>query len=333
MRRNEGIVIAQTTLLKQTLSKLLPTGSNYAFLDFPNYSNVGDSALWLGGLRLLSETAGRLPNYVSSKDNFDRDRLLKAVPDGPIFLSGGGNFGDIWPWFQEFREMIINQFKDRVVVQLPQTISFKEEVAVTRCKQAIAQHSNFHLLVRDRPSFEFAQQHFQCPIELVPDMAFGIGVLKRPISPDYDIFMLLREDSERASYDRSILYTLPNIITADWLEEPEKFNQTSKYQAAFKALFTGSWNREEARVVYYQQLATGRLNRGLKLLSSGRRIITDRLHGHILSTLLDIPHVTLDNNYGKISSYINAWTNTFPALHTAVTAEEALEKLALLPNN
>ncbi|WP_276524270.1 polysaccharide pyruvyl transferase family protein, partial [Enterobacter hormaechei] len=46
--------------------------------------------------------------------------------------------------------------------------------------------------------------------------------------------------------------------------------------------------------------ARRRVERGLRLLSRGERIVTDRLHGHILSLLLGIPHVVLDNDYGKL---------------------------------
>lgn len=331
MLRNEKVIAAQVARIKDVIGKLLPYGTKYALLDFPDYENVGDSAIWLGGVKLISQLTGNMPTYVCKLERFDAAELRKALPSGPILLQGGGNFGDIWPWFQDFREMIIDQFKDRLIIQLPQTISFKDQLAIDRSAKIIAQHSNFHLLVRDQPSFEFAKKHFQCPVELVPDMAFGLGAIKRPLVASTDVFMLLREDAERAEYDHSLLKAIPNSTSADWLDEPKHFSSVAKYIAGFKSVCLGAMSRDERRIIYYQQLATGRLNRGLKMLSSGQHVITDRLHAHILSTLLDIPHVALDNNYGKISSYINAWTSTYPALQTAKTSNEALEKLALLP--
>nr|KAG5697703.1 hypothetical protein BaRGS_000588 [Batillaria attramentaria] len=47
---------------------------------------------------------------------------------------------------------------------------------------------------------------------------------------------------------------------------------------------------------------------GLLFLQRGRVVVTDRLHGHILCVLLDIPHVLLDNADNKLSSYYNTWT-------------------------
>jgi pyruvyl transferase EpsO len=70
--------------------------------------------------------------------------------------------------------------------------------------------------------------------------------------------------------------------------------------------------------------ATIRVGRGLNLLSSGRHIVTDRLHGHIMSVLLGIPHVVIDNGYGKIGGYIDAWTAGSGVVQKAESLTEAL---------
>ncbi|MNC34023.1 putative pyruvyl transferase EpsO [compost metagenome] len=46
----------------------------------------------------------------------------------------------------------------------------------------------------------------------------------------------------------------------------------------------------------------------INLFSDYENIITDRLHGHILSCLMNIPHTVHDNSYGKNSGYLQAWT-------------------------
>jgi pyruvyl transferase EpsO len=37
-------------------------------------------------------------------------------------------------------------------------------------------------------------------------------------------------------------------------------------------------------------------------------VVTDRLHGHILAMLMDMPTLVLDNSYGKNSRYAAVWT-------------------------
>jgi hypothetical protein len=65
---------------------------------------------------------------------------------------------------------------------------------------------------------------------------------------------------------------------------------------------------------------TGSLNASVAqwLLGSGRVVITDRLHGHILCTLLEIPHVVLDNSYGKISRFLDSFTRNCELVRAAV---------------
>jgi pyruvyl transferase EpsO len=60
------------------------------------------------------------------------------------------------------------------------------------------------------------------------------------------------------------------------------------------------------------------------LLSAGRVVVTDRLHAHLLSLLLAIPHAVLDNTYGKLGRFLDAWTGAAEGVHRVATAEEAL---------
>jgi pyruvyl transferase EpsO len=76
---------------------------------------------------------------------------------------------------------------------------------------------------------------------------------------------------------------------------------------------------------FYYQLAKERLLRGETLLSSGKVVVTDRLHAHILCTLLDIPHVVLDNSYRKIGNFRDAWGTGGDKCLTANTLEDAMK--------
>ena len=67
----------------------------------------------------------------------------------------------------------------------------------------------------------------------------------------------------------------------------------------------------------YPALARRRLRRGVRVLSTGRVVVTDRLHGHILALLLGIPHVVTDTAQGKISAFVEAWTADSNLVRTA----------------
>jgi exopolysaccharide biosynthesis predicted pyruvyltransferase EpsI len=82
-------------------------------------------------------------------------------------------------------------------------------------------------------------------------------------------------------------------------------------------------DRLALRAASYQAAARARVLRGRRLLSSGRMVITDRLHAHFLSLLLAIPHAVLDNSYGKLGRFLEAWTGTAAGVHRAASIDDA----------
>src|SRR5215207_2636479 len=66
-----------------------------ALVDFPNHTNVGDQAIWVGARRLL-EQLGSDVGYVADHASYSPRRLRQRVPHGPVLLHGGGSFGDVW---------------------------------------------------------------------------------------------------------------------------------------------------------------------------------------------------------------------------------------------
>ncbi len=54
------------------------------------------------------------------------------------------------------------------------------------------------------------------------------------------------------------------------------------------------------------------LHRSIYQLNRFPFVITNRLHGHILCTLLEIPHIFLPNSYGKNQNWYTTWTQSIP---------------------
>jgi pyruvyl transferase EpsO len=175
---------------------------------------------------------------------------------------------------------------------------------------------------RDERSLEIAQREFSAPSELCPDMAFCLGPLAPPRGATKRVVWLLRTDKESA-------VTAPSDEAAavtDWLDEPATLLRRVNYTlmgAMLREPSSKYWRSLLMRT--YTPLATQRLRRGLRSLSAGDVVITDRLHGHILSMLLGKPHVILDNTYGKLSSFHEKWTSGLDDVHVARTVGEARE--------
>lgn len=310
------LIVELENQLSETIS--LYSSPDFALLDFPNHANVGDSAIWLGELRLLGKLAGAAPGYVCAFDNFDEEAMRAAVPEGTVFLHGGGNFGDIWNHHQTFREDVIARLGDRRIVQLPQSIHYGDPERIARTARVIAAHPDFTLLVRDLPSLDLARRHFDCAVKLCPDSAFAMG--EREGTPaSIDVLAMLRTDKERSE-----TISLPADITVeDWL-----IDDTAAVRRAKAAGIMRAWTSlspASARASAYEAAARHRVERGFRQLARGRAIVTDRLHVHILSLLLGRPHAVLDNHYGKIARFLEAFTQGFPLVHRAEGITDAVD--------
>lgn len=305
--------------IHEQLGPLL-AGRPFALVDFPDHSNVGDSAIYLGELAYFRKHMGCEPAYGCSYQRYDRQALERYVPEGPIFIHGGGNFGDIWDHHHAFRLQILRDFPHRRIIQLPQSIHFSSEERLKETARAISTHGDFVLLVRDEPSLELARKRFNCEVRLSPDMAFCLGPMERIGSPVLDTLYLLRTDSERRN---GIAYQpREGEAVADWIEDELLPLRLAKLRGLVRGAVSAP-GTHAGRNLFYEEAAWSRVRRGVRLLSQGRTIVTDRLHSHIISLLLGLPHAVLDNSYGKLSRFISAWTSGAPDVLVARSIEEA----------
>jgi pyruvyl transferase EpsO len=132
---------------------------------------------------------------------------------------------------------------------------------------------------------------------------------------------LLRTDKEsRAPSARGV----GRDGVVDWLDEPPTLLRSISYVLTdvVRRGGPGSLARPLLTAIY-EPLARQRLRRGVAVLSAGHVVVTDRLHGHILSLLLGIPHVVLDNSYGKLSSFVATWTHDVDGVLRAESVTEA----------
>ncbi len=294
----------------------------FCLLDFPDHRNVGDSAIWLGTTAYFREHRGTEPGYVASLAAFSEAALRASVPKGPIVIHGGGNFGDLWPRHHGFREHLLERFPDREIIQLPQSIHFEHPEQVAGTAHAIARHGGFRLLVRDQASYDFATANFDCEVRLCPDMAFFLGALDRQDAPEVDVCYLMRTDKERALGTPAGRLDYTSRVV-DWLTESRLSVQAHKLLGMAAGLRDGRRDRLALRSTWYDAVARARVARGCRLLSSGRVVITDRLHAHILSLLLGIPHAVLDNSYGKLRRFLDVWTGEAAGVHGASSTDDA----------
>lgn len=313
--------------IRAALDALVPDVAPLALLDFPNHANVGDSAIWLGELAYLRRCrpACRIV-WVSGPGLARWGTLPMFAPGTLILINGGGNLGDIWPLNQAHRERVVAHYHGHRVVQLPQSIHFSETGAEARCAEVFRAHPDFHLLTRDYESRAIGERLNPGRTTLCPDMALFLNPFRPPIRAQADCLALLRSDGESTGSRREAASGAPHWMRiVDWLEEP-----TTAMARLDRFLDRYPMKARRFRPWVYGRLARQRVRRGARLLAAGRVVVTDRLHAHLLCCLMGIPHVVLDNSYGKIAHFRAAWGTGGGLCQVATSWREACDTAQLL---
>jgi pyruvyl transferase EpsO len=300
-------------VLRERLDAAIPAGARVALLDYPNHENVGDSAIWLGEMTYLAERGCEVVYHCDLR-SYDARRLRRETDVDVVLLHGGGNLGDVWLPHQRFRERVLADVPDRRVVQLPQTIHFGDDAQLEIAKRAFAGHSQFTLMARDARSHAFAERHFACKSVLCPDSAFALGVHERSWPAQVPILWLGRTDHEAAPGARDVAATDGEVRHVDWIGRANGHPLDVAARAggqllahALARVAAPPAAAERALWGDWEWLARRRVAAGEALLARGSVVVTDRLHAHILCLLSGLPHVALDNSYGKLSSYAETW--------------------------
>ena len=189
-------------------------------------------------------------------------------------------------------------------------------------------------MVRDTTSLEVARDRLALNASLAPDMAFGLPDLHtRRTEPVLSVLWLLRRDIEARDRTARIAamrahpgevrdWTRPglDVARATWLTCVRAIRLSRRIGAA-RGRDLGTGGERAARS--FAELAQLRLAFGLRLLSQGRVLVSDRLHGAILALLMGIPHVALDNSTGKVHTFYGRWIAGDPLARSAESLSEA----------
>ncbi|GAA4163142.1 polysaccharide pyruvyl transferase family protein [Gryllotalpicola daejeonensis] len=303
------------------LSDALDGVEHVDLVDFPDHLNCGDAAIWLGQLAVLDRLGIGIRSAMSRRSF----RMEGLSPDGAVVIQGGGNFGGLYPSHHALRLRLLEELRGRSIIQMPQSIEYPGAEQRDELRRAVAAHGAVVLLVRDQRSFDLAAADFDCEVRLVPDAALALGPMTRR-EPSVATAVQVRTDREStgaAGLDG---------FRFDWLDAPltESRRRLLEWHElvsrAARKSGLGALRAGEIRTA--RRVAGANLARAVGLLSSGRVLVTDRLHGHILATLLGIEHVVVNDRFGKIRAFWETWSSGIPCAHFADTWGDAAAALS-----
>lgn len=296
-----------------TLGAWIPRGADVAIVDVPVHRNVGDLFILAAATRLLADLGCRIVHRAGVRDY--RTSLAKrhVGKDTVLIGLGGGNFGDVYPRYQDLRERIVRDFPGNRIIILPQTIHFGDPHRRDRAIQRLRTHGNLRIAVRDSASLQIAREITK-DAELLPDIVHALCGRARPegracSSPSSrqlpgtggrGTVVLMRRDKEGSNARVD-----PNQTCIDW---PHIFPDFIRRLAMTAALmqYAPRWCSSGLHDAW-SAYATELLSRGLAWMSSVDHLVTDRLHAAILARLAGRPVTLHDHAYGKLTAYYDAW--------------------------
>jgi pyruvyl transferase EpsO len=138
---------------------------------------------------------------------------------------------------------------------------------------------------------------------------FLYGCLKANQKPVKDELHFLRNDSEKIENQNELFGKVAKSI--DWCDlisyQDEILLKKLKRLIKFNKFFKISRIDNYIFEIWYKH-CWELVHRCINEFSAYEKVITSRLHGHILTCLLERNSILLNNSYGKNKAYYELWT-------------------------
>lgn len=301
-------------------------GKRVLFLDPAEHTNLGDVTLAFGVHRLLSR-------FGFFRRSITRCKLQQAqvgVTCSPEVYTqhrlglfhGGGNWGDLYYQVQKVRLNAIGEMmaSGMTLVSMPQSYHYNNRASAAydasqlneslfsiRGMTAEKAKKRITLTWREQKSFDTASIDLPFVSHLlVPDIAFSVGPFMQQAAytrneprEDVDIVFIWRSDNEgKFKSERQV-----DVVRA-WLDELPGGRKITFALEDWSIVSSGRAVRFATGGGHpYDEGTYDAIHAGISTyLNAGRVVITDRLHGSILSLLNFAPHIYVDNKYNKSSN-------------------------------
>lgn len=320
---NRSFGISEHRVLARTLCDRLAhslehlAGRTIVYFDRPVYMNIGDLLIYEGAKTLLQRIGvrtlatygiGDLGRMNGNRRQFRLKPHFDAIDANVeradlIVFQGGGNFGDLWPDHHFAREAILDRYRRKPTLILPQTVHFEKPENFDRMRRIVEAHSSLHFMARDEESLECMKDICDC--QLAPDTAHMLWAdQETPKNTGADLLVIhqQRRDAEsRQAPFGSCNFDWDDIITGTDVIV-RRINLVSSRIPTFHRVASGWWDIQAARITA----------RAACLFADASHVTTDRLHGLILATIVETPCKFVDNSYGKLGRYYNSWLRGTP---------------------
>lgn len=250
-----------------------------------NYGNLGDVAITYAQKKFLEKN---FPEYdvveFEITNTFRGMKSLKQyIHDGDIItVVGGGNFGDLYDDIEFSRQFIICNFPKNKIITFPQTITFSKTLSgklrLLWARHVYNMHKDLTVFVREEFSYREYNSVFK-NLKMAPDIVMSMNCIEPLLVERQGVTVCFRDDKENG-VDMHMKERLISEIKKD-------------YKVQIRDTHAGNQNDLQKLYVELQNL--------INVFQSSQVVITDRLHGMILSYITRTPCVVFCGGNKKIS--------------------------------
>jgi len=279
----------------------------------PEHTNSGDHAILIAQKNLLKKyVEGNKEIIEVSSYAFKKEfpKLKQEIKDDDLItIIGGGNMGNEYLFEEDARQTMIREFPNNMIISFPQSIYFKKGTKKEEFDKFIevySNHKNLHVFARDEVSFEKLKELLPTgKIYLVPDVVLSM----EPVASKEKkgVILCVRSDVE-------------GILSKNDKEKILKLAKEISTQIVYLDTVDSRCNVEN-REEFIDYI--------LSEFSKAELIITDRLHGMVLSTLSQTPCVAIKNYNHKITSLYN-WIKDEKYVEVVTSVDEIEEKINMV---
>lgn len=274
----------RTDKLKKIFIEEISEKQKKAFLfGSPMYWNIGDQAIAISEHQLWEKYINDYNLIDVSRELWNSNKQLvvnNVTKDSLILFTGGGYIGDVWEEEQKFVYDVLHTFVSNRYIFFPQTVFFKEKSKLQEFVNTISR-MNVTFYTRDNDSYQllrpYSKENFF--IELSPDMVLSLSY-KTNIKRKREALFCIRSDEE-CILDKQIIQKLQIQIRKNGYKVKNYSTVKPKYIPV--------------------QRRKMNFDKTIDTFGQVGVVITDRLHGMILSVITGTPVLFFDNLSKKVT--------------------------------
>lgn len=258
----------------------------------PVHGNIGDQFIKLAEYKFFQKyIKDRTVDVVSealltSKNSWILHFFKKYY--SLVIISGGGFLGTLWPYEEKKFRSIIKVFHNKRIIIFPQTVFYDDENELNIARKIYRKCKNMSVFIRDE-SINFTREKLlaglNIPVFNVPDIVLSLNYSEHSTEQNGVLFCL-RHDKEKVSDDKAI-----NRI------------QSLCKQNGYSLKLTDTVVNHDVEEDNVKKECENKIAEFQK----SKLVITDRLHGMILSVVAGIPCIALNNISKKVQGVWNLW--------------------------